>query len=103
MNLGRSAFDSGSVTSAGGRPLLLRPSLLRSLGEYSWEWLLEPTEAGARLLNRVRATRHPWTRRMIYEVVAANGDIVMTRKMLRWINNVPSVRRPATRPGRRDS
>jgi hypothetical protein len=54
-------------------------------GEYSWEWLLEPAGAGTRLLNRVRVTRHPWTRRMLYEVVAANGDIVMMRKMLRGI------------------
>jgi hypothetical protein len=51
-------------------------------GEYSWEWLLEPAEAGTRLVTRLRATRHPWTRRMLYEVVAMNGDIVMTRKML---------------------
>jgi hypothetical protein len=51
-------------------------------GEYSWEWLLEPAGAGTRLVTRLRVTRHPWTRRMVYEVVAANGDIVMTRKML---------------------
>lgn len=51
-------------------------------GEYSWEWLLEPAEAGTRLVSRLRATRHPWTRRMLYEVVATNGDIIMTRKML---------------------
>lgn len=33
----------------------------------------------------VWVTRHPWTRRMLYEVVAANGDIVMIRRMLRGI------------------
>ena len=54
-------------------------------GEYSWEWLLEPAAAGTRLVSRLRVTRHPWTRRMLYEVVAANGDIVMIRKMLRGI------------------
>jgi hypothetical protein len=54
-------------------------------GENSWEWVLEPGEAGTRLINRLRATRHPWTRRMPYEVVAANGDIIMMSKMLRGI------------------
>jgi hypothetical protein len=54
-------------------------------GEYSWEWLLEPAAAGTRLISRLRATRHPWTRRMPYELVAANGDIIMTRKMMRGI------------------
>ena len=54
-------------------------------GEYSWEWLLEPAAAGTRLVSRLRVTRHPWTRRMLYEVVAANGDIVMIRRMLRGI------------------
>jgi hypothetical protein len=54
-------------------------------GEYSWEWLLEPTDGGTRLLNRVRATTHPWTRRMLYELVAANGDIVMMRKAFRGL------------------
>ena len=54
-------------------------------GEYSWEWLLEPSAAGTRLVSRLRVTRHPWTRRMLYEVVAANGDIVMFRRMLRGI------------------
>jgi hypothetical protein len=52
---------------------------------YSWEWLLEPATAGTRLVSRLRVARHPWTRRMLYEVVAANGDIVMIRKMLRGI------------------
>jgi hypothetical protein len=54
-------------------------------GEYSWEWLLEPADGRTRLLNRLRATRHPWTRRMLYELVAANGDVVMQRKLLRGI------------------
>jgi hypothetical protein len=54
-------------------------------GEYSWEWLLEPTAAGTRLISRLRATRHPWTRRMPYEIVAATGDIIMARKMMRGI------------------
>ena len=54
-------------------------------GEYTWEWLLEPEGGRTRLINRVRVTRHPWTRRMLYELVAANGDIVMMRKMLRGI------------------
>jgi len=53
--------------------------------EYTWEWLLEPEGGRTRLINRVRVTRHPWTRRMLYELVAANGDIVMMRKMLRGI------------------
>jgi hypothetical protein len=56
-------------------------------GEYSWEWMLEPAEAGTRLVSRLRVTRHRWTRRMLYEVVAVNGDIIMTRKMLRGIKD----------------
>jgi hypothetical protein len=28
-------------------------------GEYSWEWVLEPADGRTRLLNRLRATRHP--------------------------------------------
>lgn len=52
-------------------------------GEFTWEWLLEPSgDGGTRLINRIRETAHPWTRRMLYEVVAANGDIVMIRKCL---------------------
>ena len=31
-------------------------------GEDSWEWLLESAEGGTRLVTRLRATRHPWTR-----------------------------------------
>jgi hypothetical protein len=54
-------------------------------GEYSWEWVLEPVDGGTRLLNRLRVTKHPWTRKMLYELVAANGDIVMQRKLLRGI------------------
>jgi hypothetical protein len=54
-------------------------------GEYSWEWLLEPADGRTRLLQRLRVTRHPWTRRMLYELVAANGDVVMQRKLLRGI------------------
>jgi hypothetical protein len=55
-------------------------------GEYSWEWLLEPIDPHTtRLLQRLRVTRHPWTRRMLYELVAANGDVVMQRKLLRGI------------------
>jgi hypothetical protein len=55
-------------------------------GEYSWEWLLEPIDPQTtRLLQRLRVTRHPWTRRMLYELVAANGDVVMQRKLLRGI------------------
>lgn len=54
-------------------------------GEYTWGWLLGPEGGRTRLINRVRVTRHPWTRRMLYELVAANGDIVMMRKMLRGI------------------
>ena len=55
-------------------------------GEYSWEWLLEPIDQHTtRLLQRLRVTRHPWTRRMLYELVAANGDVVMQRKLLRGI------------------
>jgi hypothetical protein len=38
-----------------------------------------------RLLQRLRVTRHPWTRKMLYELVAANGDVVMQRKLLRGI------------------
>ena len=38
-----------------------------------------------RLIQRLRVTRHPWTRRMLYELVAANGDVVMQRKLLRGI------------------
>jgi hypothetical protein len=55
-------------------------------GEYSWEWLLEPIgQQTTRLLNRLRVTRHPWTRKVLYELVAANGDVVMQRKLLRGI------------------
>ena len=55
-------------------------------GEYSWEWLPEPIDPQTtRLLQRLRVTRHPWTRRMLYELVAANGDVVMQRKLLRGI------------------
>jgi hypothetical protein len=55
-------------------------------GEYSWEWLLAPIDQQTtRLLNRLRVTRHPWTRKMLYELVAANGDVVMQRKLLRGI------------------
>jgi hypothetical protein len=55
-------------------------------GEYSWEWLLEPIDQQTtRLLNRLRVTRHPWTWKLLYELVAANGDVVMQRKLLRGI------------------
>jgi hypothetical protein len=54
-------------------------------GEYSWEWVLEPADGRTRLLQRLRVTKHPWTRRMLYELMAANGDIVMQRKLLRGI------------------
>ena len=54
-------------------------------GEYSWEWILEPANGRTRLLNRLRVTRHSWTRKMLYELVAANGDVVMQRKLLRGI------------------
>jgi hypothetical protein len=54
-------------------------------GEYSWEWVLEPADGQTRLLNRLRVTRYPWTRKMLYELVAANGDVVMQRKLLRGI------------------
>jgi hypothetical protein len=54
-------------------------------GEYSWEWVLEPADGRTRLIQRLRVTRHPWTRRMLYELVAANGDVVMQRKLLRGI------------------
>jgi hypothetical protein len=54
-------------------------------GEYSWEWLLEPVDGRTRLIQRLRVTRHPWTRRMLYELVAANGDVVMQRKLLRGV------------------
>jgi hypothetical protein len=55
-------------------------------GEYSWEWVLEPIDQQTtRLIQRLRVTRHPWTRRMLYELVAANGDVVMQRKLLRGI------------------
>jgi hypothetical protein len=75
-------------------------------GEYSWEWLLEPIDQHAtRLLNRLRVTRHPWTRRMLYELVAANGDVVMQRKLLRGINQraerlAARQRIPGQEPGR---
>lgn len=54
-------------------------------GEYSWEWVLEPADGRTRLIQRLRVTRHPWTRRMLYELVAANGDVVMQRRLLRGI------------------
>jgi hypothetical protein len=55
-------------------------------GEYSWEWVLKPAEAGTRLVSRLRVTRHRWKRRMPHEVLAVNGDI-MTRKMLHGIKD----------------
>jgi hypothetical protein len=75
-------------------------------GEYSWEWVLEPIDQHAtRLLNRLRVTRHPWTRKMLYELVAANGDVVMQRKLLRGIKQraerLAAHRRiPGQEPGR---
>ena len=55
-------------------------------GAFSWEWLLEPSPAGGtRLVNRLRVTAHPWTRRMAYEAVASVGDIVMQHRMLHGI------------------
>ena len=54
-------------------------------GEYSWEWVLEPADGRTRLIQRLRVTRHPWSRRMLYELVAANGDVVMQRKLLRGV------------------
>ena len=54
-------------------------------GEYSWEWLLEPVDGRTRLIKRLRVTRHPWTPKMLYELVAANGDVVMQRKLLRGV------------------
>jgi len=54
-------------------------------GEYSWEWVLEPADGRTRLLNRLRVTRHRWTWKMLYELVAVNGDVVMQRKLLRGI------------------
>jgi hypothetical protein len=54
-------------------------------GEYSWEWVLEPADGRTRLLQRLRVTRHPWTPKMLYELVAANGDVVMQCKLLRGI------------------
>src|SRR5918993_35597 len=99
-------MPSAWATSAIGRPASTRPSTLRrnsggyprrptplssqvewwdEQGEYSWEWVLEPADGGTRLLQRLRVTRHPWTRKMLYELVAANGDVVMQRKLLRGI------------------
>jgi hypothetical protein len=54
-------------------------------GEYSWEWVLEPVDGRTRLIQRLRVTRHPWTPKMLYELVAANGDVVMQRKLLRGV------------------
>jgi hypothetical protein len=71
-------------------------------GEYSWEWLLEPAGDQTRLVTRLRATRHPWTRKMLYGVVAVNGDIIMARKMLRGIKTRAerlAARRPAPAGG----
>ena len=69
-------------------------------GEYSWEWLLEPAGDQTRLVTRLRAARHPWTRRMLYEAVAANGDIIMIRKTLRGIKK--RAERPAAGPAPAD-
>ena len=71
-------------------------------GEYSWEWLLEPAGDQTRLITRLRVTRHPMDTEMLYEVVAVNGDIIMTRKMLRGIKTRaerPAARRPAPAGG----
>ncbi len=55
-------------------------------GEFSWEWLLEPSPSGeTRLVSRLRVTAHPWTRRMAYEAVASVGDVIMQRRMLNGI------------------
>jgi hypothetical protein len=56
-------------------------------GEFTWEWLLEPIDdQTTRLLTRVQeAYPPPWSRRMLYAVVASTGDIVMVRRQLRGI------------------
>jgi hypothetical protein len=58
-------------------------------GEYSWEWLLEPTgERTSRLLTRLRATYPPLlSMRTLYVVVATSGDILMMRRCLLGIRD----------------
>ena len=53
-------------------------------GEYSWEWTLEPRDAGrTRLISRLRATYPPLlSTRTLYAAVATTGDIVMMRRCL---------------------
>ena len=67
-------------------------------GEFTWEWLLEPSgDGGTRLVNRIRETAHPWTSRMLYEVVAANGCTslccILLGKETRWRDRIHRVRR----------
>lgn len=52
---------------------------------FSWEWQLDPVGDRTRLVSRLRVNAHPWSRRMVYEGVAAVGDIFMQRRMLRGI------------------
>ena len=58
-------------------------------GEYSWEWLLEPTgQHATRLLTRLRATYPPLlSKRTLYVVVATSGDILMMRRCLLGIRD----------------
>jgi hypothetical protein len=56
------------------------------VGEYSWEWLLEPRCLNfSRLVSRLRIVAHQWTKRAAYEAIAASGDIIMQIKMLHSI------------------
>ena len=54
--------------------------------EFTWEWVLEPVDAGTRLISRI-AERYPplFSRRTLYAALASSGDVIMTVRMLRGI------------------
>lgn len=58
-------------------------------GEYSWEWLLDPSpDGGTRLVSRLRASYPPLlSTRTLYVIVATTGDIVMMRRCLLGIRD----------------
>jgi hypothetical protein len=55
--------------------------------EFSWEWVLAPSEDGrTRLVNRIRERYPPLlSRKMLYAIVASSGDIVMNWTQLKGI------------------
>ena len=70
------------------------------VGEYSWEWLLEPRDRNSsRLVTRLRIVSHRWTKRAVYEAIAARGDIIMQIKMLHGIKQRAERQTAPPQPG----